>query len=438
MAKERPFLTAADSAWLQMETPTNLMTITGVMALKGRLSYDAASRLLEEKLLIHERFRMGIAAPPGGVGRYRWVEQDISLDEHLVAVGTGESWNKHRLEDFVSREMGTPLDFEKPLWKFFLVENVDGGSVLVSRIHHCIGDGVALMKVLLGMADPMDTDATMTTVGVRKAAEIGTSEGMGKPGKIMAAIRASGAATTTLGRLVAMKSDPASVFKGELGTEKVAVWSEDIPLDDVKEIGKRLGGTVNDVLLTAVAGALRSYMQERKQDPDGLDLRAVVPVNLREPDDTKLCNRFGLVYLQLPVGIKGRLERLRELKRRMDAIKRSPEPFVVYGLLKTAGMANPGLQSKIVKFFSKNATAVMTNVPGPRSRLAFGGVEIDNLMFWVPQSGGLGMGVSILSYNNQVRVGVATDKKLVDDPETIVQGFHAALAALREEALASG
>jgi WS/DGAT/MGAT family acyltransferase len=251
-------------------------------------------------------------------------------------------------------------------------------------------------------------------------------------------VKFSAKTVASAGYLVAMRRDPKTVFKGQLGTEKVAVWSEDIPLAEVKEIGKRLGGTINDVLLTAAAGALRQYMRNRGQDPAGLDFRAVVPVNLRKPADTKLCNRFGLVYLKLPVGIEGPLERLAELRRRMDKIKTSPEPFVIYGLLKTAGITPTVVQSLIVRFFAKNATAVMTNVPGPPSALAIAGAEIDHLMFWVPQSGRLGMGVSILSYNDQVRVGVATDRNLVDDPDGIVTAFHSALDQLQELASRKG
>jgi WS/DGAT/MGAT family acyltransferase len=251
------------------------------------------------------------------------------------------------------------------------------------------------------------------------------------------AAKMSGKAVASSAYLLTMRRDPKTVFKGDLGVEKVAAWSENIPLDEIKRSSRALGCTLNDLLLTSVSGALRAYAKGRGENPDGTDIRAVVPVNIRRSGDLELCNKFGLVYLALPIGTSGRLARLAELKRRMDVIKKSPEAFVIYGLLKTAGVMHPGIQAGIVKYFAKNATAVMTNVPGPTGPLALAGVEMDSMIFWVPQSGRLGMGVSILSYNGQVRVGVATDKSLVPDPEALTDGFHAELEAFHQEAQAT-
>jgi WS/DGAT/MGAT family acyltransferase len=430
-------LNAADSAWLRMENPTNLMTITGVVTLRERLDFERFRTLVEEKLLVHDRFRMRVLGPRGGVGRARWAEGDFSISDHVVCLELPAPADKETLQGFVGREMGTPLDHSKPLWKFFFIENFLGGSALVARIHHCIGDGVSLMRVVLGMADPLPGEAGIAEVGIQTAIDRDETRELAKPSKVREALRQSGAATKALARLLAMRADPKTVLKGDLGMEKLVSWSDQISLDDVKFIGRRLGGTVNDVLMAAATGALRIYLRGRDEKPDGLDLRAVVPVNLRRPDDTELCNKFGLVYLSLPVGLRGRIDRLRELKRRMDALKRSPEAFVIYGMLKAFGMTNAAIQSKVVNLLSKNATAVMTNVPGPRAPLAFCGKEIDHFMFWVPQSGRLGLGVSILSYNDQVRIGVTTDRNLVSDPEAIVQGFHTSLEKLMEAARAS-
>ena len=436
---QRSYLTAADSAWLRMEEPTNLMTITGVLTLKERLPIDTFRRLVADKLAVHDRFRLCVSAPRAGMGRPHWEDRGFSLDDHFVAaqLPAGNA-TKGALQSFVSEQMSTPLDHAKPLWKFFYFEEYEEGSALVARLHHCIGDGMSLMQVLLGMTDAPPEDPGIVRVGTRARESRGKrgqagDEQVAPPSLVLEALKASGAATKALGRLLAMRADPLTVFKGPLSKQKLAVWSDPIPLDGIKQTGKALGGTINDVLLTAVTGALREYMQRREQQADGLDLRAVVPVNLRQPGDDELCNKFGLVYLSLPVGVRGRLERLRELRRRMNALKRSPEPYVVYGMLKAFGMTNAAIQSKIVNLLSKNATAVMTNVPGPRSALSFSGVDVDSLMFWVPQSGRLGLGASILSYNNEVRVGITTDRNLVPDPEALVAGFHSALGELFAE-----
>jgi len=203
------------------------------------------------------------------------------------------------------------------------------------------------------------------------------------------------------------------------------VWSRPLDRARIKAIGRRTGATVNDLLLCAVAGALRRYLLQRWHDCEGLDLRAVVPVNLRRPDEAhKLGNQFGLVFLALPLGTEETLERIFELKKRMDAIKDSPEALVAFQILKGMGMAPAPVFDLVLAQFGKKASAVMTNVMGPTEPVYFSGVRVRQTMFWVPRSAGLGLGVSILSYDGKVWLGIASDAGLVPDPETILQGFH--------------
>ncbi|MEX1310533.1 MAG: WS/DGAT domain-containing protein, partial [Candidatus Sulfomarinibacteraceae bacterium] len=219
---------------------------------------------------------------------------------------------------------------------------------------------------------------------------------------------------------------PDTIFKGNLGTAKRCAWSKILPLDEVKAYSKAAGATINDVLLSGVAGALRRYLLSRGEElKHDLDIRAIVPVNLR-PEDAmdQLGNRFGLVFLALPVGIEDRMERLRELKARMDAIKNSTEAVVTYAVLNAIGTASASVESQAVRFFGSKATAVMTNVPGPRQELYLAGKAMRSMMFWVPQSAHLGLGVSVLSYAGQVRLGVATDVGLVPDPSAIIEAFQ--------------
>ena len=188
-----------------------------------------------------------------------------------------------------------------------------------------------------------------------------------------------------------------------------------------------MGGTINDTLMAAVSGALRRYMLDRGESPDGLDIRAMVPVNLRSPDEAlkKLGNHFALVLMALPIGIEDPLERFLVVKARMDELKDSPEPAVVYTVLQVMGLAPAEIEKLGVEFYAAKTSLVLTNVPGPREKLYFAGNKIDKLMFWVPQSGRMGLGVSIISYAGEVIVGVITDQGLVPDPETIVAHFHA-------------
>jgi WS/DGAT/MGAT family acyltransferase len=229
-----------------------------------------------------------------------------------------------------------------------------------------------------------------------------------------------------LGKLLLIGPDEPSLFKGPVGVIKRAAWSEPLALTDVKSVSRAIGATINDVMISSVAGALRRYLDAREQDTDGLNLRAMVPVNLRAPgelDLDDLGNRFGLVFLDLPVGIVEPLKRIAVLKKRMDAIKRTPEAAVAFGILGAIG-ATPGLVERTInRLFGMKATAVMTNVPGPREPLYLMQNRIRGLMFWVPTPASLGLGVSIISYAGEVMVGVGTDARLVPDPEEIVQAF---------------
>ncbi|HSJ95863.1 MAG TPA: WS/DGAT domain-containing protein, partial [Myxococcota bacterium] len=226
------------------------------------------------------------------------------------------------------------------------------------------------------------------------------------------------------GRLATMGPDAATRFKGPLGRRKRVAWAEPLPLEDVKVAGKALGCSVNDVLLSMAAGALRDYLLDKGDPVAGLEIRAVVPVNLRPADEAPaLGNHFGLVFLDLPIGIEHPLERLYEVRRRMRALKGSWQPAIALGLLHAVGRGPRALQDQVTALLGSSASAVMTNVPGPRRALYFAGRRITALDFWVPQSGGIGMGISILSYDGRIHFGAITDAGLVPDPGRIVGRF---------------
>ncbi len=209
----------------------------------------------------------------------------------------------------------------------------------------------------------------------------------------------------------------------------------DIDLDEVRTVGKQLGGTINDVLNTAMAGALRRYLLQFGTPPPSLGLRAAMPVNLRPlAEMAEMGNRFGLMFLKMPVGIADPLARLEEFRRRSAALKRSAEPLVVFSLLQAAGYLPQFIHSIMLAIFGTKATAVFTNVPGPKQTLYFAGQALTDFYFWVPQAGHLGLGVSILSYRGGVRMGVGTDAGLIPDPERIIDGFHAEFEALSKAA----
>jgi len=439
MANERgatEVLSNVDSAWLRMEEPTNLMTITGLITSDEKIDYQRLKTDIEDRLLPFDRFRQRVVESRFPFARPRWEEdQHFALRAHLRRLALPHPADQGTLQEMVSELMSTPLDYSKPLWQFHLIENYAQGSAMVARIHHCIADGIALVKVMFKLVDE-DANGTpfagessglpVTSSAKRRRSLV--DEGMDavlSPARALDLARDGVSAIGELGKLISLSSDPRTVFKGALGVTKKAAWSDPVPLVEVKATAKRLGATINDLLLTAVAGALRSYMLQRGNVEPGLTVRAVVPVNLRPPsDEIEFGNRFGLVFLAMPVGLASASERLAALKTEMDAIKASPQAMVAFGVLNAMGMASPEIESIGVGIFARKATAVMTNVPGPQRLLYMAGAPIREFMFWVPQSGRLGLGVSILSYNGHVRLGLAVDAGLVPNPGMIVTYFH--------------
>lgn len=442
-------ISSVDTAWLRMEDPTNLMMITGIMVLGGRLDWKRFRATMEHRLVGRfDRFRQRVIQPALPLGTYYWEDDpDFDLDDHLTRIALPRN-SQSALQDAVSQLMSTPLDFSKPLWQLHVVEKFGKGSVVICRLHHCIADGIALVHVLLSLTDaspdapwptaPLQEQSRgwnplgplrATLKATRQVTDTLLHEGMetlAHPAHAIDLARLGASTTAALGKLLLLWPDPKTVYKGELGIAKRATWSKPIPLKEVKAIGRVIGGTVNDVLLTAVTGALRRYMISRGEPVDGVTIRAVVPVNLRPLDVTPdLGNRFSLIFLPLPVGIAAPLDRLRELKRQMDNIKGSHEAAVTFGILNAMGMTPPQIQDMVVDIFGAKGTGVMTNVPGPQQKLYLAGAPLDTIMFWVPQSGHLGLGVSIISYAGEVWLGIATDQGLVPDPDKIIAGFQA-------------
>jgi WS/DGAT/MGAT family acyltransferase len=253
-------------------------------------------------------------------------------------------------------------------------------------------------------------------------------ESLARTGRLLRGVAATGA----LGRLALRPPDPVTRFKGALMPEKRAAWSTAVPLDELRGVAHALGATINDILLTAVTGGLRRYLVDH-DDPveTRLAFRAAVPVNLRPLGSMdRLGNRFGLVFLSMPVGIADPLDRLAEVRRRMRSLRASAEPLVTFGILKLMGRGPLALQRAVVNLLAAKTTAVMTNVPGPRTPLSLAGRTIRDLFFWVPQAGRVGIGISIMSYAGEVRVGIGTDAGLVPDPESIVAAYEEELTTL--------
>jgi WS/DGAT/MGAT family acyltransferase len=454
-------MSPVDTAWLRMDSPGNLMMIVGVDVFADRIDVDRLKQVIEQRFLTYDRFRSRVTQDATG---YWWEEdEDFDIDNHLIRVELPAPGGKAELQTFAAQLASQALDPGKPLWQMHLVEHYDGGSALVVRIHHCIADGMALMGVLLAMAStrpdaedraepqrppdradrrPQDgkweallrpfTDVTVKAIDA--TGDIATrvlhaygaaledpnlaGEAAAEYARIAARVAQDAAA------LALMQSDSATSLKGKVSGSKVVAWNEPLRLADVKAVGHALGCSVNDVLLACVAGAFREYLVARGEDVTGCEIRAMVPVNLRPPGPPKtLGNKFGLVPLLLPVGIENPIARVLEVHARMEELKGGYMPVLSMAVLGMSGLVPRAVQNQILEIFQRKTTAVMTNVPGPQQTLYLAGARLKQMMFWVPQSGNIGIGVSILSYDGGVQFGLVTDKKLCANPQDIIDRF---------------
>jgi len=442
-------MSRVDTAWLRMCRPTNPMMITGVLMFDEPMTLEKLKQVVRKRFLAYPRFRQKAVDGPAGAA---WVEDaQFDFDWHVrLSALPGRSdprSEKRALERFVSQMASTPLDRSKPLWQFHLVERYRGGSALVARIHHSYADGIALVQVLLSLTDTTRKPeknselraAWLKKDGVEVVRRVGAIDryvqlGGKMLGKGMEMYRDPTLATMLakeggeIGRelltALALPDDPPTLLRGPLGVSKRVAWAEPLDLDEVKAVGRACDCTVNDVLMATAAGALRAYLIERGEDVEGVTLRATVPVNLRPLEHAKkLGNHFGLVFLDLPVGESNPVRRLERVAESMNQLKNSRQAIVAYGLLAALGMAPAALQGVALELFSRKATAVATNVPGPQQPLYMGGSRVREMMFWVPQTGSIGLGVSILSYNGRVHFGLIGDARLVPDPDAVMRRF---------------
>ena len=451
-------ISAADTLWLDMDRPNNLMVIVTLMFLESVPRWDDLAALMQNRVV--ERypvFSQRPARPLVPLGLASWEDDpDFDLQRHLHRVTLPSPGDDSTLQRFVEERIPVPLDRDHPLWEAWLIDGYGSGSVVFGRFHHALADGIALTRVLLSLTEDgsgLGADAlggpevvagedvvdpperslagAALSAGVSAArAGLGQASRLARPSGVLDAV---GLGVRT-GQVVAdllLTHSPESVFSGTPGARKRVVWTEPLPLADLKTVGRLAGATLNDVLLSAVAGALHRYQRDRGAEP--VDLVTMVPVNVRpldQPLPRELGNRFALVFVRFPSGRPAPLGRLAETKRRMDWLKASPEAALTLGLMTVMGRTTRSLERHIVDFFADKAIGVTTNVAGPTATRTLAGVPMSGVLGWVPGSGRHTVGVCIYTYAGNVRVGFMVDAAVVPDPGALLGAFEDEVAGL--------
>jgi diacylglycerol O-acyltransferase / wax synthase len=430
-----------DLAWLRMDAKTNPMMITVVLRFKGQVNYDRLITDLQSTVQRFRRLRQRVVIPGKIFHRPYWDDVPaFKVQDHVERLNLRFPADDLAVGELVNQKMNTALDFSYPLWKLTLVDDHPEGSIIIVRIHHCIADGISLMRVLLQMTHP-STQANVDqnsvnepdwdenkinhpTASALTMAEAIESKSKGTAGRdtlyrkpgftdIVAAIV----------RIVFRPADPPTILKAPLGEVKKAVWSEPFSVPEIKKIAEIKQATINDVMMAITSGAIRRYMDLHNEARES-DIRAFIMVNMRGlAFDDDLGNKFGLVFLTLPLNRVQPMERLERVKNGMDFLKASAEYAASYIILNILGQLPEWVEHLATRILDTKGTVVATNVPGSRNELFIADAPIQSMVGWVPQSGRVGVGLSYVSYNNQLIVGLNADAGVIPDPEKLLEFF---------------
>ncbi|MFO7683175.1 MAG: wax ester/triacylglycerol synthase family O-acyltransferase [Chloroflexota bacterium] len=466
-------LSSMDAAILGIEDKTNLMLVSGVLTFAQPLDVEMLKAVLQERWLKHRRLRQRIVQPGLPMAWPYWEDDpNFSLNAHVHRVALPEPGDQAALQAMASDLVSTPLDYSKPLWQMHVIENYGEGGALLFRIHHAIGDGAALSGLLMSVTDVAGEEAELrpemdgeveTAVSAGSGQSVSSSTQAASPSSNgqkpvttpqlakQAAFAArfsrhfakkfviagldilsdpektgeyvnKGLAYTQSSMQLALKIlEPETVFPNQLGVSKRVAWSRPFSLAEINNLRRTQGGTLNDIMVTAVVGGLRRYMLAHGKPVNGVRFRAAVPISLRKNGSKpSLGNKFGVVFLSVPLAMADPQERLAEVRAGMDLLKQSADAQTAFSLISAFSYIPSAMQSALVKQVAVLASAVITNVSGPAEERYFAGQKIESGMFWAPQSGRVGLGITIFSLGGNVFVGVNADPKVLPDPNLLV------------------
>jgi WS/DGAT/MGAT family acyltransferase len=453
-------LTGLDASFLALEDRGAHMHVGSVLLFDGEApSYDDFLAHLERRLALVPRYRQKLAFPPLAQSRPVWVDDPhFNAGYHVRHSALPAPAGERELRRLAGRIFAQRLDRAKPLWELWLVDRVgDERFAIVSKTHHALVDGVSgvdLATVLFDLdADPPDPEpaepwfprpepsgAALLADALleRAAAPVGLARAAA--GALTQPQHAVGAGITALGGLAAitqagLAGAPSSPLNTHIGPHRRFAWV-DADLDVFKAIKNALGGTVNDVVLTVVASALRRYFLAHDYDTSS-DLKAMVPISIRaESERGALGNRVSAMYAPLPIGLPDAIARYRAIHDAMQGLKESGQAVGAEMITSLADFAPPTILSQaarlqtVQRFFN----LTVTNVPGPQFPLYLLGRPLCRLYPQVPLAENTALGIAIMSYNGRIDFGLLADYDVLPDLDDLAAGLEHAIAELADVA----
>jgi diacylglycerol O-acyltransferase / wax synthase len=460
MANDR--LTGLDTSFLHLENATSHMHVGSVMTFEGPPPlYDELIAAFERRLPLVPRYRQRLAFVPLSQGRPKWVDDPhLNLRYHVRSTALPSPGSEDQLKDLAGRVFSQQLDRDKPLWEAWLVEGLeDDRFAMVSKTHHALVDGISGVDIISVLFDTSPEPVAPTGPGDRwlprplpsRTQLLGEAlvERATIPTEITRSLRAivrgprrllAGLRDAAVGvgamAWAGLNPAPSSPYNKDIGPHRRFTWVR-ANLNDLKAIKDALGGTVNDVVLATVAGALGKHLRRRGQNTDGLELKAMVPVSVR-PDDERgaLGNRVAAIMAALPVWCQEPGARLDIVREELKGLKSGGQAVGAQVLTDLSGFAPPTIMDQASRLMSRQRffNVVVTNVPGPQFPLYLLGRRMLDPFPMVPLASGQGVGVALLSYDGHINFGLVGDYDLLWDLEDLARDVEASLVELAQEA----
>jgi diacylglycerol O-acyltransferase len=443
----RDRLTGLDSSFLHLEHDATHMHVAGCMVFDGHApAYDELVDQILSRLHLVPRYRQRLAFVPLHQGRPVWVDDPhFNVAFHVRHTALPSPGGEDQLKRLCGRIFSQALDRSRPLWEIWLVEGLsEDRFALLSKTHHALVDGISGVDIATVLFDaspdpvpvappdhewiprPLPTGVQLLADALLERATVPTEIVRG----LRATLRGPGHVAARVGRALggvgavarlATATAPGSPLNVRIGPHRRFTWVRG-DLADFKAVKNALGGTVNDVVLAAVAGALGRYLRDHGEATDDTILRAMVPVSVRaDVERGALGNRVAAMWAPLPIGLEDPVQRLLTISREMDGIKDSGQAVGAQVLTELTGFAPPTIMAQAARLQARQRmfNLVVTNVPGPQMPLYMLGRQLDGMFPMVPLAANQALGIAIMSYNGQLNFGLNADYDALPDLEAL-------------------
>jgi diacylglycerol O-acyltransferase len=437
-------MTSLDASFLYLEQPNALLHIAGIYTFAHPLDHERLMEYVRNRLHLIPRYTQRAVMVPLNVGHPTWeTDPDFDIRHHIPRHRLKARGDDAALAALCAKLFAEPLDRSRPLWEMHLIDGYDHGCAVLAKTHHCMIDGASGVQLVNILMDPTPKparieppptrprsvppnpllqvasglyDTARTQFDIARQAAVALAH----PSRGLHEARATLGAIGTVARTL-LAGAPHTPFNGPLGKQRALAWAR-FSLNEVKGVKNRLGGTVNDVVLAVISGGLRRYLREHGVRVDRTELKAMVPVNVRsEHDQLRLGNRVSMMVAPLPVGITDPIERLRQVSAAMELLKNSGQVGQMERVVALTDLLPPPLQRPLARLQASVSpvNTVCTNVPGPRETRYLLGEPVQMMVPIVPLAAGIGLGFAILSYADQLTIGINADVERVGDVDVV-------------------